>query len=218
MFHTPFCLPDCHFNLPQHLTCDHTDRIAKLSGSCRGVEVQHLGEVLPVQLRLQSASELKAVGDAGCCGLPEGRSDVEFIILRKEGIRNAVEDVPSVLSPISQRLLAGNLLDLLHKRHFSVCVVCLFQHSADRLLRLFGYSPRLDISRLATCASIQYIKDIAHAHSARTGSQQRDALRAAPDVPVHGVVPKLVPGTGRCIRALGIDQQLITIRVLIQPG
>lgn len=48
MFHAPFCLPDCHFNLPQHLACDHADRVAKLPGSCRGVEVQHLGEVLTI--------------------------------------------------------------------------------------------------------------------------------------------------------------------------
>ena len=123
-----------------------------------------------------------------------------------------------MISPIGQRLLAGNLIDLLRKGHFGVCAVYLFQHFADRLLRLFGYSPRLDISRLTTGASVRYIKDIAHTHSARTGCQQRNALGAAPDVPVHGIVPEIVLGTGRCIRALGIDQQLITIRVLIQPG
>ncbi|MGN0777265.1 MAG: hypothetical protein ACI4MM_11380, partial [Candidatus Ventricola sp.] len=83
MFHAPFCLPDCHFNLPQHLACDHADRVAKLPGSCRGAKVQYLGKILPVQLRLQSASQLKAIGDADSGGLPEGRSDVEFIILRK---------------------------------------------------------------------------------------------------------------------------------------
>ena len=82
MFHAPFCLPDCHFNLPQHLACDHADRVAKLPGSCRGVEVQHLGEVLTIEFWFQSASQLKAVRDAGCCRLSEGRPDVEIIILR----------------------------------------------------------------------------------------------------------------------------------------
>lgn len=123
-----------------------------------------------------------------------------------------------MISPIGQRLLAGNLIDLLRKGHFGVCAVYLFQHFADRLLRLFGYSPRLDISRLTTSAGVRYIKDIAHTHSARTGCQQRNALGAAPDVPVHGIIPEIVLGTGRCIRALGIDQQLITIWVLVQSG
>ena len=123
-----------------------------------------------------------------------------------------------MISPIGQRLLAGNLIDLLCKGHFGVCAVYLFQHFADRFFRLFGYSPRLDISRLTTGAGVRYIKDIAHTHSARTGCQQRNALGAAPDVPVHGIIPEIVLGTGRCIRALGIDQQLITIGVLVQSG
>lgn len=76
-----------------------------------------------------------------------------------------------MIPPIGQRLLAGNLIDLLRERHFSVRVVYLFQHSADGLLCLFGQSPRLDISRPTTCASVRNIKDIAHTHSARTGSQ-----------------------------------------------
>ncbi|MED9821911.1 MAG: hypothetical protein U0J65_07775 [Christensenellales bacterium] len=218
MFHAPFRLPDCHFNLPQHLARDHADRVAKLMGSCRGVEVQHLGEVLPVQLRLQSAAQLKAIGDAGCGGLPEGRSDVEFIILRKEGIRNAVEDVPPVVAPIRECLLVGNLIDLLGEGHRCICTKILFQHFPDGLLRLLGQSPRLDISRPAARAGVRHIKDIAHTHPIRTGCQQRDALGAAPDVPVHGVVPEIIPGTGRCIRALGIDQQLIAEGVLVQSG
>lgn len=187
-------------------------------GSCRSVKVHHLGEVLPVQLRLQSASQLKAIGDAGCCCLPEGRSDVEFIILRKEGIRNAVEDVPPVIAPIRQRLLVCNLMDLLREGHFSIRIEVRFQHFLNGLLRPLGQLPGLHAPGAAACAGVRHIKDIAHTHPTRTGCQQRDALGAAPDVPMHGVVPEIIPGTGRCIRALGIDQQLIAEGVLVQSG
>lgn len=145
-------------------------------GSCRGVEVHHLGEVLPKKLGLQSASQLKAIGDAGGGGLPEGRSDVEFIILRKEGIRNAVEDVPPVISPIGQRLLAGNLIDLLCEGHLRICVVHLFQHSADGLLRPLGQLPGLHVPGAAARAGVRYIKNIAHTHPAGTRGKQRNTL------------------------------------------
>lgn len=187
-------------------------------GSCRGVKVQDFAKVLPVQLRLQSASQLKAIGDAGGGGLPEGRSDVEFIILRKEGIRNAVEDVPPVIAPIRERLLAGNLIDLLREGHFSIRTKILFQHFPDGLLRPLGQLPGLHVSGATARACVRHIKDITHAHPVGSCGEQRDALGAAPDVPVHGVVPEIIPGTGRCIRALCIDQQLFAEGVLVQSG
>lgn len=187
-------------------------------GSCRGVKVQDFAKVLPVQLRLQSASQLKAIGDAGGGSLPEGRSDVEFIILRKEGICNAVEDVPPVVAPIGHRLLVGNLMDLLREGHRCIRIKILFQHFPNGLLRPLGQLPGLHVSGAAARAGVRHIKDITHAHSARTGSQQCDALGTSPNVPVHGVVPEIIPGTGRCIRALGIDQQLIAEGVLVQSG
>lgn len=123
-----------------------------------------------------------------------------------------------MISPIGQRLLAGNLIDLLGEGHRCIRIEVRFQHFPDGLLRPLGQLPGLHAPGAAARAGVRNIKDITHTHSARTGSQQRDALGPAPDVPVHGVVPKLVPGTGRCIRALGIDQQLIAIRVLVQSG
>ena len=187
-------------------------------GSCRGIEVYHLGEVLPVQLRLQSAAQLKAIGDAGGGGLPEGRSDVEFIILRKEGIRNAVEDVLPVVMPIRECLLAGNLMDLLLEGHRRIRIEVRFQHFPNGLLRPLGQLPGLHVPGATARACVRHIKDITYAHPVGSCGEQRDALGAAPDVPVHGVVPEIIPGTGRCIRALGIDQQLIAEGVLVQSG
>ena len=123
-----------------------------------------------------------------------------------------------MVMPIRERLLVCNLMDLLCEGHFGIRTKILFQHFPDGLLRLLGQSPRLDISRPAARAGVRHIKDITHAHSVWARGEQRNTLGAAPDVPVHGVVPEIVPGTGRCIRALGIDQQLIAEGVLVQSG
>lgn len=94
-----------------------------------------------------------------------------------------------MISPIGQHLLAGNLIDLLGEGHCSIRIKILFQHFPDGLLRPLGQPPGLHVSGVTARAGVRHIKDITHTHSARTGSQQRDALGAAPDVPVHGAQP-----------------------------
>lgn len=123
-----------------------------------------------------------------------------------------------MIAPIRECLLVCNLMDLLREGHRCIRIKILFQHFPDGLLRLFGQLPGLHVPGAAAHTGVRHIKDIAHAHPARTGSQQCDALGTSPNVPVHGVVPEIVTGTGRCIRALGIDQQLIAEGVLVQSG
>ena len=123
-----------------------------------------------------------------------------------------------MVAPIGHRLLAGNLMDLLRERHRCIRIEVCFQHFPNGLLRPLGQLPGLHVPGATARAGVRHIKDIAHAHPARTGSQQCDALGTSPNVPVHGVVPEIVTGTGRCIRALGIDQQLIAEGVLVQSG
>jgi hypothetical protein len=81
MAHAPFSHSDGRFNLAQNLAADITDSFAKLCDGGGGIPVQHLRDMLPEQLRIQSAPGLDAVGDAGCSGLPEGSSDAEIIII-----------------------------------------------------------------------------------------------------------------------------------------
>ena len=94
-----------------------------------------------------------------------------------------------MVAPIRERLLAGNLIDLLRKGHRSIRIKILFQHFPDGLLRPLGQLPGLHVPGAAACAGVRHIKDVAHAHPAGSCGEQRDALGAAPDVPVHGVVP-----------------------------
>jgi len=81
MVHAPFSSSYGRFNLAQDLSGDLTDSLAKLSGSCGCIPVQHLGKVLPEQFRVEAAACLHAVGDTGSSGLPEGSSDAEIIIV-----------------------------------------------------------------------------------------------------------------------------------------
>ena len=105
MAHAPFSHSDSRFNLTQHLSADLTDSLAKLCDGGWGVPVQHLCEILPEQLRIQSAPGLDAVGDAGCSGLPEGSSDAEIIILGKLRSVHAVADVTGMVPPVFHCLL-----------------------------------------------------------------------------------------------------------------
>ena len=81
MVHTPFSSSDSRFNLSQDLSADFADSLAQFCDGGGCVPVQHLGEILPEQLRFQPAPGLDAVGDAGGSGLPEGSSDAEIIII-----------------------------------------------------------------------------------------------------------------------------------------
>ena len=66
-------------------------------------------------------------------------------------------------------------------------------------------------------SGISNIKDIAQLHTVISRRKQCDAARSAPNVPVHGVIPDLIAGTGRSFRPLGVDQQLIIERIFIKP-
>jgi len=218
MFHAPLCLSNGSLNLAQHLARDHADSLAKLRDGRRGIPVIHLGEVLPKQLRFQTASRLQAVRDAGRCSLAKRRSDVEFIVLRKEGTVNAVDDVPPVIAPVGKRLLTGNLLQLRGEAHGGVRIKDLFKHLPDGRFHLPGDLPGFHSPGILARARVGHVKDIPNGHAVGSRRQQGNALCASTDISAHGAVPKVVFGTGRRVRALGIDQQLIVVRVFVQSG
>ncbi|MBR6862563.1 MAG: hypothetical protein IKM73_14710 [Acidaminococcaceae bacterium] len=136
MVHAPFSSSDSRFDLAQDLSADIADRPAEFRHGGGSVPVQHLDEVLPAQLRIQPASGLDAVGDAGGGSLPEGSSDAEIIIVHQGRTVHAVANVAGVIPPPGQGLLLGDLLDLLNDAHGRVSVILVFQHLPHWLQRV----------------------------------------------------------------------------------
>ena len=51
----------------------------------------------------------------------------------------------------------------------------------------------------------------------RRRTEQRNSLTATADIAVHGVVPKIVARAGRRVRPLGVNEQLLVIRIFVEP-
>ncbi|MBR2603046.1 MAG: hypothetical protein IKE08_10225 [Clostridia bacterium] len=59
-----------------------------------------------------------------------------------------------MIPPPGQRLLLGNLIDLLDKAHGSVRVILVFQHLPHRLLRVHCQCPGLNAPGVLPCAGV----------------------------------------------------------------
>ena len=84
------------------------------------------------------------------------------------------------------------------------------------LCRLF-HLPQVRVQGVSPRCRIRHIKDLVQARVSAGFIQQRNALGTTPDVTVHFIVPYIILGTGRSIRSLGIDHQLIRVTVFVQP-
>lgn len=122
-----------------------------------------------------------------------------------------------MIPPVFQCLLLCDLIDLLLQSHRGIGIILILKHMLNRLSGGIRQCPRLNVSGVPACAGIGYIKYIPDIHAIGSGHQKRNALGATPDIPPHGVIPKIIGRAGCGIRSLGIDHQLIMERVLVQP-
>ena len=173
--------------------------------------------MLEILFRLQPAAGHQRIGDADGCGGFELYCDVELIILLQKRAVNVVEDVLPVVEPVFIRQLPGNAGQLLGQ--IRVCHAVLpFQHGGNRdhMLRLHG--PQPGAAGIGSRSGVGDIKDIAQAGTVPGIVHQGDAFGAAPDIPAHFFIPQVIFRTGGGVRALGVDQQLFVVGVLIKPG
>ena len=122
-----------------------------------------------------------------------------------------------MIPPVFQCLLLCDLIDLLLQSHRGIGIILILQHLLNRLPGGIRQCPGLNISGVPACAGIGYIKYIPDIHAIGSGRQKRNTLGAAPDIPPHGVVPKIIGRAGCGIRTLCIDHQLIMEGILVQP-
>ncbi|MSC86273.1 hypothetical protein EAI89_20935 [Eubacterium sp. am_0171] len=210
---------DGDFDLTQHLSADPAYRRTQLSGSFRGVEVEDIQEILvfKVVLRVKAASGHERIGDADGSGAAKSDAYVEIIIAIEKRIVNDGEDVTLVVIPIFIRKLGGDVFKLIGKSVCTVHVVTVFQHGGYCVLVFLAQLPEIRASSAFGSSRVRYIKHIAQPRSFAAVVDEGDALGAAPDISSHLLVPEVILRAGGGVRSLGVDHDLLGIRVLIQP-
>ena len=157
------------------------------------------------------------MGYADGGGIAEGHSYVEVIVLLKRGTVNDAENVPAVAHPILVRKQRGGGLKLRSEARVALRAEAVFQRRRDRLDVPAVNLPRRERARATPGAGVGDVEDVAEPRRVAGVVHERDALRAAPDIAAHGVVPHLVTCAGRSPRPLGVDHELVGERVLVQP-
>ena len=211
---------DGDFDLPQHPFAGFADRCSEDAHGCRGVEVEDGLEVLVGEKvgGVKSAAAHQHVGGADGSRVFENRSQVVFIIFFEERTVNDTENIPLMLLPPAFDQLPGNGLQLKGEAHAPGNAEALLQRRGHAVLMLRSVLPKKRAAGIRAAACVGYVKNIFHPGRVPGAVDQRDALRAAPYIAVHGLVPDLIAGAGRGLRLLGEDQELLVIGVLIQSG
>lgn len=145
-------------------------------------------------------------------------ADGIVIIRRQERTVNDVENVLPVVVPILGGQGRGDDLQLLHKAAVAGDLIGLLQSGGHcRQVRLFQ-RPQPGRTALPPGAGVGDVKDIPQCRSVSAVIHKRNSPRPAFDVPPHAVVPEIIRCAGRGVWPLGIDHELIQIRILIEPG
>ena len=221
----PFCISapggglDGSLDLPQHLAAALRDCRSQNVRGCRGAEGIDGLEILPVKpsFRVDAAPGQQQPGDADSpCGL-EFLLQVKIIIPFQEGTVNDVTDVLGIVVPVVLHQFAGEVCKLLGEVRVAD-PVGFRQHLGHRFPEGKIHLPEVRVQGVSAGAGIRHVKDIPQVRGAAAVIQQGDAFGAAPDKPVHPVVPHIVLSAGGGVRALGVNQQLVGIGVLVQPS
>ena len=210
---------DGDFDLAQHLSADPAYRRAQLGGGFRGVEVEDIQKILvfKVVLRVKTASGHEQIGDADGGGAAKRDAYVEIIIAIEKRIVNDGEDVTLVVIPVFIRKLCGDAFKLIGKSACAVHIVTVFQHGGYGVPVFLAQLPEIRASSALGASCVRYIKHIAQPRSFAAVVDEGDALGAATDISAHFLVPEVILRAGGGVRSLGVDHDLLGIRVLIQP-
>ena len=145
-------------------------------------------------------------------------ADGIVIIRRQERSVNDVENVLPVVVPILGGQGRGDDLQLLHKAAVAGDPIGLLQGRGHcRQVRL-RQRPQPGRTALPPGAGVGDVKDIPQRWAVSAVIHKGNTSRPALDVPPHAVVPKVIRRTGCSVRPLGVDHELIQIRILIKPG
>ena len=114
--------------------------------------------------------------------------------------------VAAMISSCSTRAaVAGDLIGLFQRRGHC------------RQVRFFQ-RPQPGRTALPPGAGVGDVKDIPQRRAASAVVHKGNSPRTAFDVPPHAAVPEIICCAGRGVRPLGVDHELIQVRILIEPG
>ncbi|MDD3228239.1 MAG: hypothetical protein PHE09_03380 [Oscillospiraceae bacterium] len=195
------------------------DHRTKRGDGGRGVEIENTEEIfmLKIVLRLHATAGHEGIGDADGGGVSELHSDIKLIITVQKGIVNDVENIVLVVVPVFIRKLRRDTLHLFGKAVLAGHTVIALQHCAYRVIVFRLQLPQIEVSGLLPASGVRNIKHIAQAGVVSVGVYKGNAGAAAPDIAPHALVPKVVFRTGGGLRALGVNHELLVVRVLVEP-
>ena len=119
--------------------------------------------------------------------------------------------------PVDCCLLHGDLFQLKGQLISGSNAIFPIQHETNGIFVLFVQFPYEGAARGTARTGIRDIEHITERGGFTAGIEKRYAFGAATDIAVHGGVPHIILGACRCLRALGVDQELIGVRIFIQP-
>ncbi|WOC31648.1 MULTISPECIES: hypothetical protein [Caproicibacterium] len=134
-----------------------------------------------------------------------------------------MENVVLMIFPILLCHLSGDLLQLVGKALFAGNLIFLLQRRRNRVLMLQMVLPKeraagiFPAGRRLPFARVGNIKDIPDFWPVAGSVDERNPLAAAPDIPAHFFVPKLISGAGRRVGALGENYELLVIWIFVKP-
>ena len=168
-------------------------------------------------IRFQPAAGHEGVGGAYAGCLPEGRAYVVFIVLCQVRTVNDVKYFPLMFLPIGCCLLRGNSIQQI-RQGIVFQAVFFLQHGMNSIRIAFIQLPKEKAAGVFPAARVRHVKYIMNPGNISGGIHQGNSLGAAPHIPAHGVVPQIEARTGRGVRPLGVDHQLLMVRVFVKAG
>ena len=174
--------------------------------------------MLKVIAGVQSAARHKSVGGADRSGVSKSNLYVIIIILRGERIFKDAEDVTAVVIPIFGYEFRCNLFQLVGKTFFTGHTETALQSRCNSVVILVFVFPKIKTAGILPAARIGNVKHIFEPWIISGGVKERDTLGAAADISAHLFVPKVIIGTGGCVRLLSENHQLLMERIFVQPS
>ena len=169
-----------------------------------------------VFIRVQTTAGQQGIGDADSGGAAECRAGVKRIIPLQERAVNDTEDIRLIAVPIFLCQPGCDVFQLRREAIPAGDLKAALQRRTHHLAMLWPVLPEVGIQAVVHTARVRYIKHISQYRSALAGVDQRDALGPPAHIAAHGLVPQVVLGAGRGVRALLVDHELLVVGIFLK--